>query len=397
MTSKIILHEGREKSLKRLHPWVFSKAIDKVINEPELGGTIKIYDNNDNFLAIAAYSPKSQIRARVWSFDENEVINKDFFVKKLTLAYEKRKLMLEKSGMSACRIIAAESDGLPGLIIDQYNDYLVLEILSAGIEYNKEFLVEALKDVFPNFNIYERSESRSRLKEGLTPRKGGIFGKEPPEALEISENNGMKILVDIINGHKTGYYLDQRDNRLALEKYCNGKSVLNCFSYTGGFSLYALRGRAKSVTNVDVSKQALAIAKRNIALNHLDPGRVKFLAEDVFAYLRKAKENNERFDVIVLDPPKFAESQSQLQKACRGYKDINMMAASILNPGGILMTYSCSGHMTPDLFQKVVADALLDAKRNGQIIEFLHQASDHPVALPYPEGLYLKGLVIKVD
>jgi 23S rRNA (cytosine1962-C5)-methyltransferase len=206
----------------------------------------------------------------------------------------------------------------------------------------------------------------------------------------------MKLLVDIENGHKTGYYLDQRDNRAALAKYCKGKSVLNCFSYTGGFSLYALKGRALKVANVDVSQRALDTAKKNIVLNHLDPGRVKFIKEDVFKFLRNEKAKNNKYDVIVLDPPKFAESRGQLDKACRGYKDINMLAASIINPGGYLMTYSCSGHMTPDLFQKVVADAILDANREGQIVEYLQQASDHPISTAYPEGLYLKGLVVRI-
>ncbi len=397
MVSKIILHPGRDKSLKRHHPWVFSKAIASTSDLPQKGAEVIIYDSSNNPLAIAAYSPDSQIRARVWSFEADTVIDEEFFEKRISNAFEKRKLMLEKSGMSACRVVAAESDGLPGLIIDRYNNYLVLEILSAGAQYHKADIIAALRKIFPDDNIYERSDSRARLKEGLELTTGVLYGKEPEDEIIISENANMQILVDIKNGHKTGYYLDQRDNRYALEKYCFGKSVLNCFSYTGGFSLYALRGRAKSVINVDVSKKALDTAKRNIVLNHLDPGRVKFLCEDVFAYLRKAKEQGTKFDVIVLDPPKFAESQSQLPKACRGYKDINMLAATLLNPGGILMTYSCSGHMTADLFQKVVADALLDANRNGQIIEFLTQASDHPVALPYPEGLYLKGLVIKVD
>ncbi len=304
--------------------------------------------------------------------------------------------MLEKTGMNACRLIDAESDFLPGLIIDMYDNYLVLEVLSAGAEYHLKDITSALRELFPQHNIYERSDVEVRKKEGLNLRKGVIYGDEPPTEIAISENNGMKILVDIVNGHKTGYYLDQRDNRAALEKYCAGKTVLNCFSYTGGFSLYALRGKAKSVANVDVSARALDTAKRNIVLNHLDPGRVKFIKEDVFQFLRKEKQNGHKYDVIVLDPPKFAESQSQLQKACRGYKDINMLAASLLNEGGYLLTFSCSGHMEPNLFQKVVADAILDAGRTGQIVEYLQQASDHPVATPYPEGLYLKGLVVKV-
>lgn len=396
MTAKIILHETREKSLKRRHPWIFSKAVREVVNPPENGADIDIYAADDSFLARASYSPNSQIRARVWSFYAEEKIDQQFFERKIREAAEARTLMLEETGMSACRLVDAESDGLPGLIIDRYNNFLVLEVLSAGAEYHLKDITSALRNIYPDDNIYERSDVEVRTKEGLESRKGVIYGEEPPEELAIKENGGMQILVNIKEGHKTGYYLDQRDNRAALSKYCKGKSVLNCFSYTGGFSLYALRGRAKSVANVDVSQKALDIAKKNIVLNHLDPGRVKFIREDVFAFLRKEKKAGHTYDVIVLDPPKFAESKSQLDKACRGYKDINMIAASIINPGGYLMTYSCSGHMTPDLFQKVVADALLDAGRDGQIVEFLTQASDHPVALPYPEALYLKGLVVRI-
>ena len=396
MTAKIILHETREKSLKRRHPWIFSKAVREVVNPPENGADIDIYAADGSFLARASYSPNSQIRARVWSFNAEEKIDQQFFERKIREAAEARTLMLEETGMSACRLVDAESDGLPGLIIDRYNNFLVLEVLSAGAEYHLKDITSALRNIYPDDNIYERSDVEVRTKEGLESRKGVIYGEEPPEELAIKENGGMQILVNIKEGHKTGYYLDQRDNRAALSKYCKGKSVLNCFSYTGGFSLYALRGRAKSVANVDVSQKALDIAKKNIVLNHLDPGRVKFIREDVFAFLRKEKKAGHTYDVIVLDPPKFAESKSQLDKAGRGYKDINMIAASIINPGGYLMTYSCSGHMTPDLFQKVVADALLDAGRDGQIVEFLTQASDHPVALPYPEALYLKGLVVRI-
>lgn len=396
MESKIILHESRDKSLKRKHPWIFSKAIKEVVNEPSNGADINIYDCNNNFLAVAAYSPNSQIRARVWSFNKDEKIDKDFFKAKILKAYEARKLMLEVTAMSACRIIAAESDSIPGLIVDMYNNYLVLEVLSAGTEFHLKEIVAALREVFPEHNIYERSDVEVRKKEGLELRKGVIFGENPPTEIEITENENMKLLVDIENGHKTGYYLDQRDNRAALAKYCKGKSVLNCFSYTGGFSLYALKGRALKVANVDVSQRALDTAKRNIVLNHLDPGRVKFIKEDVFKFLRNEKAKNNKYDVIVLDPPKFAESRGQLDKACRGYKDINMLAASIIKPGGYLMTYSCSGHMTPDLFQKVVADAILDANREGQIVEYLQQASDHPISTAYPEGLYLKGLVVRI-
>lgn len=397
MSGIMILHPGREKSLLRKHPWIFSKGVSEVRDPPENGGDITVKDSSGNYLATAAYSPNSQIRGRVWSFDPAEKIDAAFFEKRIRQAWENRQDLISRTAVSAVRVIDAESDFLPGLIIDRYNQVLVVKVLSAGTEYHLRDITAALEKVFPEDVIYERSDEAVRKKEGLAERKRMLKGDLPKMPLAISENAGMKILADLENGHKTGFYLDQRDNRAALEKYCRGKDVLNCFSYTGGFSLYALRGRAKSVINVDVSGPALDIARENVVINHLDPGRCRFVKADVFEYLRKARDEKKKFDVIVLDPPKFAESHSQLQKACRGYKDINMLAASLLNPGGILMTFSCSGHMTPDLFQKVVADALLDAGREGQIIEYLTQAGDHPVALPFPEGLYLKGLVIKVS
>jgi 23S rRNA (cytosine1962-C5)-methyltransferase len=397
MNSKLILNPEREKSLKRLHPWVFSKAVERIVNPPSNGGDINIYSNDGTFLARGSYSPNSQIRARIWTFDQNEKINTEFFISKIKKAAQRRQLLLEENSLSAFRMVDAESDELPGLIIDKYNEFLVLQIQSAGCEYHLNDITDALKKLYPECSIYERSDAAVRSKEGLELRKRVISGIEPPDEIEITENGGIKLLVDIKEGHKTGYYLDQRDNRRILGRFCRNKNVLNCFSYTGGFCLYALKGRAASVTNVDVSQPALDIAKKNIVINHLDPGRVRFIREDVFSFLRKEKKNGKQYDVIVLDPPKFAESRSQLDKACRGYKDINMIAASLLSPGGYLLTFSCSGHMTPDLFQKVVADAFLDAGRHGSIVQYLHQAEDHPVALPYPEALYLKGLVVRAD
>lgn len=394
---KIILDQDREKSLLRRHPWIFSKAIAKIEGNPQSGETVEIYSSIGSWLARGSYSPESQIRVRIWTFDQDQKINEKFFEDRIRNALDKRQQLIKTKELSAYRLIAAESDGLPGTIIDIYNNYIVCELLSAGIEFQRKNLFSALKKIFPDFNIYERSDVAVRKKEGLQERKGVISGEEPPEMVEISENNGMKIFVDLKNGHKTGYYLDQRDNRASLQKYCDGAKVLNCFCYTGGFSLYALKGHAKQVYNVDVSRPALEIAKKNIMNNHLDIGRVKFLEEDVFKYLRRLVEQNEKFDVIVLDPPKFIENKNQLVRGSRGYKDINMLAFKLLNHGGVLQTYSCSGLMTPELFQKIVADAALDAGVNGQIIEKLSQASDHPVALPYPEGLYLKGLTVKVD
>lgn len=395
MSNTIILQKDREKSLLRRHPWVFSKGIDKVKGKPEAGSPVEIFDQKGNWIARGAWSPASQIRVRVWTFDKNETIDTQFFIKRLQQAEAGREHLIARLGLSAYRLVAAESDLLPGITIDRYNDYFVCQLLSAGAEYHREELFEAMKTLYPNCNIYERSDVSVRKKEGLTERMGLIHGEIPPDEVIIEENNGVKISVDIKGGHKTGFYLDQRDNRAIAGRYAKDRKVLNCFCYTGGFGVYTLAGGAKEVINVDVSEPALQLAKRNAELNQLDLTKAHFEKHDVFKLLREYRERGERFDMIVLDPPKFAESKAQLDGACRGYKDINLLAFQLLNPNGILLTFSCSGLMTSDLFQKIVADAALDAGREAQILERMGQASDHPIATPYPEGFYLKGLVVR--
>ena len=300
------------------------------------------------------------------------------------------------SAQAVAQFLQSEwQNNLPGLTIDRYADFLVCQILSAGAEFQRELITQALRTLYPECSIYERSDVAVRKKEGLKERTGVIYGETPNEPVVIEENGGVKILVDIRNGHKTGFYLDQRDNRQAAAKYTEGKRVLNCFCYTGGFWVYALKGGAKEVVNVDLSQNALDIARQNAELNGLDTSNTQFVRHDVFKLLREYREKGEKFDVIVLDPPKFAESKAQLLGACRGYKDINMLAFQLLAPGGVLLTYSCSGLMEQSLFQKIVADAALDAGRDAQILELLSQASDHPIGTAYPEGFYLKGLVVR--
>lgn len=395
MSCAVYLQPGREKSLKRKHPWIFSKAIKKVKGKPALGDTVKIYSNEGKFLATAAYSPDSQIRARIWSFDESESIDKDFFLRRLTRAFDARSQVIEEGGLTGFRLSAAESDGLPGITIDKFDNYIVCQLLSAGAERYKGDIVQALRELFPDCHIYERSDVDVRKKEGLEKTTGVLWGDAPTEPVVITEN-GLKLEVDILNGHKTGFYLDQRDSRAALERFSNDKEVLNCFCYTGTFGLYALRGGCKNVINVDVSQPALDTAKRNVEHNDLDLSRAEFVKQDVFKLLRQYREEGRQFDTIVMDPPKFAESKAQLTGACRGYKDINMIAMQILKPGGTLLTFSCSGLMEQNLFQKVVADAALDAGKELLIMERLNQAADHPIAGNYPEGFYLKGLICKV-
>ncbi|CAH1608522.1 MULTISPECIES: class I SAM-dependent methyltransferase [Vibrio] len=396
MTAAIYLVKGREKSVKRKHPWIFSRGISKVEGEPALGETVDVFTHDGKWLAKAAYSPESQIRARIWSFEKEE-INKAFFVKRFNNAQLLREDIIERDGLTGYRLIAAESDGMPGVTIDRYQNFFVCQLLSAGAEYNKQAIVDALVECFPDCNVYERSDVAVRKKEGLKETTGILHGEEPPKSVVIEEN-GVKISVDIVGGHKTGFYLDQRDSRQQAMKYVKDKEVLNCFSYTGGFGLYALKGGAKRVINADVSQPALDTAKFNAELNEFDISkkRAVFLNADVFKLLREYRDQGTKFDVVIMDPPKFAESKAQLNGACRGYKDINMLAMQILNPGGTLLTYSCSGLMDQVLFQKIIADAAVDANRQVKFVERFEQAADHPTDTAYPEGFYLKGFACKV-
>ncbi|QNE00914.1 class I SAM-dependent methyltransferase [Vibrio vulnificus] len=396
MSAAIYLVKGREKSVVRRHPWIFSRGIDRVEGNPQLGETVDVYGHDGKWLAKAAYSPESQIRARVWSFEKQD-INKAFFVKRIQDAQLLREDVIERDGLTGYRLIAAESDGMPGVTIDRYQNFFVCQLLSAGAEHQKQNIVDALIEVFPDCNVYERSDVSVRKKEGLQETTGVLHGEMPPKSVVIEEN-GVKISVDIVAGHKTGFYLDQRDSRQQAMKYVKDKEVLNCFSYTGGFGLYALKGGAKRVINADVSQPALDTAKFNAELNEFDISkkRAVFLNADVFKLLREYRDQGTKFDVVIMDPPKFAESKAQINGACRGYKDINMLAMQILNPGGTLLTYSCSGLMDQVLFQKIIADAAVDAGRSVKFVERFEQAADHPTDTAYPEGFYLKGFACKV-
>ncbi|MGL1959184.1 MAG: class I SAM-dependent methyltransferase [Colwellia sp.] len=396
MSSRIYLNVGREKSLLRKHPWIFSKAINKIKGKPMIGETIDVFDNKGNWLAKGAYSPESQIRVRVWSFDETEEIDRNFFFNKLKNAQTRRDWFITQGKLTGYRLIAGESDGLPGVTIDKYDNFIVCQLLSTGADFHRYTLVDCLKELYPDCHVYERSDVDVRKKEGLEPVTGWLT--EPQSSTEcVIEEHGIKINVDIATGHKTGFYLDQRDSRLTAGKFAQDKTILNCFSYTSTFALHCAANNAKEVINVDVSQAALDMGKRNLALNNLTDKNVSFVKEDVFKLLRRYREEKRRFDMIILDPPKFVESKAQLTAACRGYKDINMLAMQLLNPNGLLLTFSCSGLMEMSLFQKVVADAALDAKRKVYFVERLQQAADHPISSNYPEGYYLKGLVCQVE
>lgn len=391
---QLILKLGREKSLLRRHPWIFSGAVEKVNDEAQLGATVDVRAADGRWLAHAAYSPQSQITARVWSFAEIQEISAEFFRAKLACAIASRSTF-HASRFTALRLVNAESDGLPGLIVDRYANFLVCQFLSAGAEFWRATVVNVLQELVPCTGIYERSDVDVRAKEGL-PTRVGVLAGEPPPALVQIEENGARFLVDVIHGHKTGFYLDQRENRARLAEFSAGKEVLNCFAYTGGFGVMALKGGAAHVTQIDSSGPALELARQNCELNAFPSTRFTNTEADVFRALRQFRDARRQFDVIVLDPPKFAESKHQVEKAARGYKDINLLAFKLLRPGGVLFTFSCSGAIETALFQKIVADAALDAGREAQILHRLTQAADHPVALNFPEGEYLKGLVCTV-
>lgn len=389
-----ILKAGREKSLLRRHPWIFSGAIERASGQPQNGDTVAVHAAQGTFLGYAAYNALSKISARMWSWQESDRIDADFFHHKISVALAARSALNIVQHSTGIRLIHGEADGLPGLVVDQYNDVLVMQIGSAGAEKWREVCVEILQNLCRPACIYERSDSDSRTLEGLPERNGVLLGTLP-NALVLAEH-GIRFDVDVAHGQKTGFYLDQRDNRALIGELAQDKNVLNCFCYSGGFSLYALRGGAKSVLSIDSSAEALQLAQHNVALNALDVGRAQWLCEDVFQALRKLRDQNKKFDLIILDPPKFAPTAAFAEKAARGYKDINLLGFKLLNPGGMLATYSCSGGISDDLFQKIVAGAALDAGVEAQIIYKLHAAADHPVLLSFPEGAYLKGLLLRM-
>ena len=388
----VIIKRGREQSLLRRHPWIFSGAVANVEGDPGIGETVDVLLADGTRVGRAAFSPKSQIVARVWSFDPAEEIGPAFFRARLERSLAMRGDGARAVDPGAARLVNAESDGLPGVIVDRYGARLVVQILTAGAERWREAIVESLAALVSPAGIYERSDVDVREKEGLEKRSGPLAGDEPPDLVEIVEGN-VRFLVDVKGGHKTGFYLDQRENRGIVAAYARGLEVLNCFSYTGGFGVAALAAGAARVTNLDTSRPALDLALRNAELNGFGAERVENIEGDAFMALRRFRDEGRSFDLVVLDPPKFAESKVQLERASRGYKDVNLLAFKLLRERGVLATFSCSGLMTPELFQKIVADAALDARREARIVRRLGQAPDHPVALPFPEGAYLKGLV----
>jgi len=388
----IRLREGKERSLLRRHPWVFAGSIAK--GQADAGETVRVESHDGAFLAWAAYSPSSQIRVRAWSFDEAERIDPAFFNRRVAAAVALRQRMnVDSDGV---RLIHGEADGLPGLVVDRYGDLLSAQFLSTGTERFKPVIADALLQATGCSRLYERSDAGVRTLEGLPAATGWLRGSGGDTEVTIREH-GWRLTVDVHEGHKTGFYLDQRDNRARLAgwvRHFGIKRVLNCYSYTGGFGVAALAGGAEAIVSVDSSGPALARASAHVALNGHDPARHQAVDADVNAYLREALANGESFDAIVLDPPKFAPTVAHAERAARAYKDINRLGLKLLSPGGLLLTFSCSGGIGAELFHKIVAGAAMDAGVDGAILARLEGAPDHPTTLMFPEGEYLKGLAI---
>lgn len=399
-TPKIILKPGRDKSILRRHPWIFSGAI-KSIEEPlQPGETAAIYSHQMDFLGFGAFSPSSQIRCRMWSFDDSgfellpEAKLLQTIYRRIDNAFRLRAEDIQLNKSNAYRLIHAESDLIPGLIADVYHDVVVLQFLSRGVERFRDEIADYIAQVTDATFVYERSDAEVRTLEGLSEREGPLWGQGTNAPVIITENR-VQFYVDYTGGHKTGFYLDQRENRLKVRKYAGGKEVLDCFSYTGGFSLNALFGGAQKVTAVDISGDALARLQENATQNGFSSDQLEIIQADVFKQLRLFRDQGRQFDLIILDPPKFAPTRKQVQRAARGYKDINLMAMKLLRPNGLLFTFSCSGGVEQDLFQKIIAGAALDAGVDLQFIDKMTQSSDHPVLSSFPEGDYLKGIVCR--
>ena len=388
------LKSGRGQSIKNRHPWVFSGALDRPAADAAPGETVMVVDAEGRKLAAGAWSPASQIAVRIWTFDTLESIDAAFFRRRLQLAIGRREP--GTADRNACRLVNGESDGLPGVIVDAYGDWMVCQFLSAGAEYWKDVIADLLMELHQAKGCYERSEAEVRDKENLPRRAGLLRGEEPPEPIEIHLGD-LRFLVDVRQGHKTGFYLDQAENLELIRRSAQGREVVNCFAYTGAFAVAALKGGASRVVSIESSQDAMEYARRNLELNACNPANAEQVNGDVFMALRKFRDAARSFDLALLDPPKFVVNAAQVERGGRAYKDANLLAIKLLRPGGLLVTFSCSGHVTPDLFQKIVADAAIDSRRNVQIIRWLSQAPDHPVATSFPEGRYLKGLVCRVD
>jgi len=391
----LVLAPSRERSVLRRHPWIFSGAVQELRGHAELGDTLRVCASDGRFLAWAAYNPSARIAARIWDFDPDTRIDAGFFERKLRDAIALRGALLWPEDQHVCRLVHAESDGLPGLVVDRLGEQLVLQATSAGAARHRDTIVAALQRVTGLGNVYERSDGEIMQLEGLPARSGTLLGTEPSAELTL-QARGVRHAADVRAGHKTGFYLDQRDNRELVRSLARDRDVLDCFCYGGGFALNAALSGARSVHALDSSEQALALAKRNAELNALGERSPSFERADVFEWLRKARDSRKSFDLIVLDPPKLAPTARLAERAARAYKDVNLLAFKLLRPGGLLLTFSCSAGVSRELFQKIVAGAAVDAGVDATFVHHLGAGPDHPVALAFPEGEYLKGLLCRV-
>ncbi|MDT3403110.1 class I SAM-dependent rRNA methyltransferase [Mucilaginibacter terrae] len=392
---EVILKKGKEKAVLQRHPWVFSGAIEQVKGKPANGDVVKLLDVQGRFMAWGFYNDQSRVALRLLEWDESVAIDDNWFRQKVGIAVDSRNFVLADGKTNTCRLIFSEADYLPGLIVDKYADYLSVQILTSGIQNNIAVIIDELQRLLQPKGIYDKSDASSRAHEGLETANEVLAGNPPPELVEVMEN-GITYGINIAEGQKSGFYCDQRDNRMLVANYATGKKVLDCFSYTGGFTLNSLKHGAASVTSVDSSALAIDTLKRNIVLNGLNEAKHHSIQSDVNKQLRRFKDEGETFDIIVLDPPKYAPSRSALDRASRAYKDLNRIAMLLLNKGGLLATYSCSGAMDIDTFKQVLAWAALDAGKQVQFIHQFCQPEDHPVRSSFPEGEYLKGLLCRV-
>ena len=391
---EITLKKGKEKAALQRHPWVFSGALEKVKGKPEDGEVVKVFAFDKEFLAYGYYNSNSRVAVRLLEWDETQIIDKSWYQNRLKQAIAARQFILNNE-TNTCRLVFSEADFLPGLIVDKYADFLSLQILSSGIEKEKSTIVEILKAELNPKGIFDKSDATARGHEGLAVENGLLWGENPPEFLEVKEN-GIAYHINIAEGQKSGFYCDQRDNRKILAGYTKGKKVLDCFSYSGGFSLNTLANNAASITSVDSSALAVETLKQNVELNNFDATKVTAIQSDVNKQLRAFKDAGESFDVIVLDPPKYAPSRSALDRAARAYKDLNRLGMLLLEKGGLLATFSCSGAVDIETFKQIIAWAALDAGKEVQIIKQFCQPEDHPVRISFSEGEYLKGLLLRV-
>jgi len=395
MNGTVVLKRKRTRPVQQRHPWVFSGAIERIEGEVADGDVVEVRDVGGNWLARGTLNRRSQIVVRLLTWQQDEPVDSAFWRCRLERAISARQSLASDPDTTAYRLVHAESDYLPGLVVDRYGEWVIVQFLTLGVERHRDEIVAALVGLLAPRGVYERSDVDVRAKEGLPERVDPLWGEEPPELVEVLEN-GHRFLVDVRQGHKTGFYLDQRENRARLPAYSDGGDVLDVFAYTGGFAVYAAGGRASSVTLVESSAPVLDLARRNLALNGSPPDSVECVEGDVFSVLRGYRAQDRRFDVVVVDPPKFAHSEREVKRAARAYKDVNLLAFRLLRPGGTLFTCSCSGSVSADLFQKIVFGAAVDAEQEAQIVGYLAQGADHPVALTFPQGAYLKGLICRV-